>query len=172
MKNERSLVVVLAALLVLICIAVFGSGVIGVSRSNIEENARQSQRIDASWLVAKDVTDEAAALLFYNKELNQHTFSIYLNNDGFSYGYFFREGGSLGSIDSGIQGFSYQSNGLVLLSMNAKNVEKIQMNNGKNIEIITINPLEPFAIIIPSNIDTVTLYNSNGENISIDNIST
>lgn len=160
-----------AVILALICIAVLGSGVIGVLRSKIEEDTRQSQRIDASWLVAKDVTDEMAALLFYNKELNQHTFSIYLNNDGFSYGYFFREGGSLGSIDSGIQGFSYQNKGLALLSMNSKQVTKIEMHRGQNVEVIIINPLEPFAIIIPSNVDTVTLYNSNGEDVSIDNIS-
>lgn len=171
MKTKKSLIIVSIVAIVVICVAIFGNGAIGVSRNKLEKDAREGQKINENWLITKDVTDEMGALLFYDKELNKHTFSLYLNRDVFSYGYFFREGGSLSSVGSGVQGFSYQDKGMALLSMNTKNVAEIKMDNGQNVERIKIDPLEPFAIIIPSNIVVVTLYNSNGESISIDNIS-
>lgn len=111
------------------------------------------------------------AVLFYDSDLDNYTFSIYLNTNGFSYGYFFHEGGSLGAVDSGVQGFSYQGKGMALISMNKKNVSRIQIDNGEDIETIMIDPNKPFAIVIPSNNGSVTLHNSNGEDVPIDNIS-
>lgn len=171
MKTKKPIIILSILFIVVLYVTLWSKGNIGVSKNRLEKNARESQKIDETWLVTKDVTDEMGALLFYNKGLNEHTFSVYLNRDGFSYGYFFREGGSLSSIGSGVQGFSYQDKGMALLSMNTKNVAEIKMDDGQNIEIIKIDPLEPFAIIIPHNIDVVQLYDSNGESISIDNIS-
>ncbi|TCK92669.1 hypothetical protein EDC19_1822 [Natranaerovirga hydrolytica] len=170
MKTKKLIIALSILLVVVLYIGLYSNGNMGVSRNRLEKDARKSQEIDATWLVTKDVTDKMGALLFYNKELNQHTFSVYLKRDGFSYGYFFGEGGSLSSSGSEVQGFSYQDKGMALISMNTKNVEEITLNDGQNIERIKINPLEPFAIIIPHNVDVVQLYDSNGKSISIDNI--
>ena len=149
----------------------FAHGAIGVSKSNIEKDARQSQKINHDWLVTKDVTDEIAALLFYDAELEQHTFSVYLNREGVSYGCFFREGGSLGTIESAIQGFSYIDKGMALLSMNKKQVAEVKLYTGKQVETLDIDPLKPFVAIVPQGTDMVSLLDSNGEEVAINVIS-
>lgn len=170
MKNKKD-IIILSFILVLLLTAFFMGEAMGVGESNIEKDARKNQKIDDTWLCTKDTTDELGVVLFYDSALDNHIFSIYINAVGFSYGYFFREGGSLGSVDSGIQGFSYQNKGMALLSMNKKRISKIEMNNGEKTETVTLDPLQPFAIVVPSNIGTVTLYNSYDEEVPIDNIS-
>ncbi|WP_066714503.1 hypothetical protein [Clostridium sp. Marseille-P299] len=172
MKNKKSYIVLLIIIILLILVTIFVSERCGVSTSKLEQDARKSQRISADWLVAKDTTNEIGALLFYDKDLNSHTFSIYLKRDGFYYGYFFYSGGSLGAIESGIQGFSYEGKGMALFSMNEKKVAKIEVDSGEMVETITVNPFEPFSIIIPSynNDNSISLYTSDGEEVAIDNI--
>lgn len=169
MKSKKS-IIILFVVIILLLITTFVSNRCGVSKSKLEQDARKSQRISTDWLVVKDTTNEIGALLFYDKELNRHTFSIYLKRDGFYYGYFFYSGGSLGAIESGIQGFSYEGKGMALLSMNKKRIAKIEVESGKGVETITVDPFEPFAIIIPPNSNIVSLYNSDGEEVAIDNI--
>lgn len=96
--------------------------------------------------------------------------SIYLHRDGFYYGYVFYSGGSLATIRSGVQGFSYEGRGMALISMNVKEVAKIEVDSGDGIETITVDPLEPFAVIIPANSNIVSLYTSEGEEVLIDSI--
>ena len=171
MKTKKSIIILSILLIGMLYAGLWSNGSIGVSKNRLEKSARESQKIDETWLVTKDATGEMGALLFYNKGLNDYTFSVYVNRDGFSYGYFFRVGGSSSSIGSGVQGFSYQDKDMALISMNTKKVAEIKMDDGQNIKIIKIDPLKPFAIIIPHNVDKVQLYDSNGKSISIDNIS-
>lgn len=61
---------------------------------------------------------------------------------------------------------------MALLSMNEKKVAKIEVDSGEMVETITVNPFEPFSIIIPSynNDNSISLYTSDGEEVAIDNI--
>lgn len=110
MKNNKY-IFILSLVVILLLAVVFIRGAIGVSEDKIVQDARKNQKTNSNWLCAKDITHEVGALLFYDSDLENYTFSIYLSTNGFSYGYFFHEGGNLGSEESGIQGFSYQGKG-------------------------------------------------------------
>jgi len=138
------------------------TGVFGTSANNIEQEARKSQKIDSSWEVSQSVSDGLCALIFYNETLDDYTYSIYLNRKVFSMGYFFRSGGSNTGIIDGIREFTYDTNGSALISMNKDNVAKIELNNGVNVTNIDVNPAKPFAIVIPTNCGSVTLFDING----------
>ena len=156
--------------IVLAVIAAIGTGDVGVSQHRIEKDARQKQKIDENWLVAKDITDELGAMLFYDETSGSHVFSVYLKRGGLSWGYFFRDGGTLDSVSTGIQGFSYGEQGMALLSMNHERIEKIRMSRGQKIEMIEIDPEAPFAVVIPGDTSEVELLNSRGESVPIKNI--
>jgi hypothetical protein len=108
--------------------------------------------------------------LFYNKALDDHIFSIYLNKPGILYGYFFRQGGYSSTIETGIKGFSYENYGMVLMSMNSKNVSEIKLINKESIEIIQIDSSKPFVLLVPNNIEKISLFDLEGDSVPIDNI--
>lgn len=49
----------------------------GVMKSNLESDARKSQKIDEGWKVVSQTTDKVSALLFYNENLSDCRYSIY-----------------------------------------------------------------------------------------------
>ncbi len=160
---------------VVICIAalfviVLSSGVLGVPARNIEQDARRNQKIDRAWAVSIATNDRLGAMLFYNEMLDDYVYSIYVNREGFSFGYFFRSGGSasstIGSGDSimdGVHGFAYGTNGSAIISMNKSRVAEISLDNGIHVTRIDIDPTKPFAAVIPVNVDSVALYDVNGD---------
>lgn len=173
MKSGKILISILSiiAILSLLFASAWGSGMIGVPKSKIEADARKSQQIDESWLDVKDINNKMAVLLFYDEEINDHVFSMYLNKDDFSLGYIFRAGGSLFGNKTEIQGISYQGAGMALLSLNGKGITEIKIDEGSETQTIEIDPVKPFVVIIPpSDNGAVALYNANGESIPIDNI--
>ena len=72
----------------------------GVSLEKMEADARQSQQVPEGWACASDAGEETAGLLFYPRDggTDDFAFSVYARNGGFSFGYFFRAGGRLGTI--------------------------------------------------------------------------
>lgn len=137
---------------------------IGAFKSNIEKNARSSQKIDDNWEVAKSTTDSMSAMLFYDKDINDYTFSIYVNKRGLSFGYFFRGGGSTNVENEGIA--QYQVEGYqekAYLSMNHQEVVRIEIDNGNMIETIDIDHTKPFSIILPDGIGSIRFYDVNDE---------
>ena len=74
------------------CGAVFlaWNGAFGVPASRLEQDLRSSQHIPDSWTVVGDVTEEAAVFLFYPPERNSYGVTLYRNEPGLSFGYFFR----------------------------------------------------------------------------------
>lgn len=144
-----------------LAIALF-NGVFGTSAKNIEQDARKSQKIDSSWEVSMSVSESLGALIFYNETLNDYTYSIYLNRKGFSFGYDFSSGGSNSGIIDGIREFRYDTYGSALISMNKDKVAKIELYNGIKVTNIDVNPAKPFAIVIPVNCGSITLFDING----------
>ena len=84
---------------VLVCILFVGflyvNNDIGVASTNLEADIRSSQKIKDDWTVEGSVSDTMAAYISYPQDMSDHTFSVYVNRPGFSFGYFFRGGGSL-----------------------------------------------------------------------------
>ena len=75
---------------------------IGVASTNLEADIRSSQKIKDDWTVEGSVSDTMAAYISYPQDMSDHTFSVYVNRPGFSFGYFFRGGGSLSGVERGI----------------------------------------------------------------------
>jgi hypothetical protein len=121
------------------------------------------------------VTNNLGVLLFYDKYLNNFTYSIYFNRKGFSFGYFFRSGGRTSVISNGISAFDY-GNSMALISMNKVNAARIECvseSNPTQVIVCTIEPGKPFAIAIPVTDGNVTIkiYDQNGNEIPITEIS-
>ncbi|GKX29467.1 hypothetical protein SH1V18_19470 [Vallitalea longa] len=155
-----------ASMLVIVVIigfcAMYINGDIGINKSNIEKDARISQKVPDDWQVAKDTTDTMSAMIFYSESLSNHIFSLYVNRTGFSFGYFFRGGGSLVGVMEGIQEIYIKGyNERAFISMNKQQVSKIEIDNGNSIETIKIENKKPFVIILPVNIGSVTIYDIN-----------
>ena len=142
----KKVYVIFAVFLLLLGIsACFRFSIVGVNRDGLEGDARKSQKIDDSWQVSKSVTDDLGALLFYDKHLNYFTYSIYLNRKGFSFGYFFRSGGSTSGISNGIRAFNYGSS-MALISMNKVNVARIECVSETGLIQDAVYMAEPFHL--------------------------
>jgi hypothetical protein len=170
MKIKKEYISVVLFMILLLVLTLRSSSVIGVTASNIERDARVSQKIEDTWSVSKSVNKNIAAMLFYNDNRDKYIFSVYLNHPGFSLGYFFRTGGTISGIEDGVSKFEYDKNGAVLISMNTKEIDKIELYNGINTKIISIDSTKPFAQVIPSNSGEITLYDVNGVEVSINEL--
>lgn len=135
---------------------------IGVNKSHIEKDARNSQKVPDDWQVAKDTTDTMSAMIFYDESLRDHIYSVYINRPGFLSGYFFRSGGSLVGVMEGITEIYIEGyNERAFISMNKRQVNRIEIDNGNSIETIKIDNTKPFVIILPVNVGSVTIYDIN-----------
>jgi hypothetical protein len=167
-RKVKSIIYIISGIVVIFLI-LNASGIFGVPVDRLEQDARKSQKIDASWDVSKADNDEIGALLFYSKQADKFVFSIYLNRPGLSYGYFFRSGGAVGDIMDGVAEFSYGSNGAALISMNKPQISKIEFGNEK-LSTMEVDPLKPFAVTLPKNCDSFAMYDINGEVIPVTNV--
>ena len=71
---------------------------IGIRKEKIVSDIRSSQRIDENWITDGETSDSMAAYISYPKDNTDHTYSIFVNRPGLSFGYFFRAGGSLTGV--------------------------------------------------------------------------
>lgn len=153
-------VIVLLAFLI-----IWKADIFGVSREHLEEDARQQQRIQADWQVAQAVNEDLCAMLFYDQDGEDYTYSIYLSHDGISYGYFFRQGGSDAYVGESVRGIVYEDKGIALLSMNQDHVSKIVVDNpDASREMIQVDPAKPFVVVLPTGCEEIILYDSD-ENV-------
>ena len=68
---------------------------IGMTSTNLEADIRSSQKIKDDWTLEGSVSNTMAAYISYPQDMSDHTFSVYVNRPGLSFGYFFRGGGTL-----------------------------------------------------------------------------
>lgn len=163
MKKNLRHVGTIAVILSILFLILYYDNDFGTTKSNIEKEARISQNIDDSWKVEKSTTVAMSAMLFYNENLSDYTFSIYVNRAGLSFGYFFRGGGSISAENEGIAEYKVEGyNENAYLSMNRQQVAKIEIDNGNTIKIIDIDYIKPFAIILPDGIG-IKFYNIDGD---------
>jgi len=136
---------------------------IGVPKSKLESDARASQKIRDGWLVQKDVSDTMAALIFYPEDKTDHTFSIYVNRPGLSFGYFFRAGGDIAATEKHIAEFTVEGyNERAFISMNGQAVERLEIDDGNTLNVVEIDSGKPFAVILPLNAGNITFYDKDG----------
>lgn len=151
-------------IILLAFLIVWQADVLGVSASRLEQDARENQDIKSDWEMAQAVNDDMCAMLFYDEEKDDCAYSIYLSREGFSYGYFFRQGGSDPYMADSVKGIVFEDKGIALLSMNEDGVCKIVVDNDVEENVINVNPEEPFAVVLPADCSAITMYDSQ-ENI-------
>ena len=103
-----------------------------------------------------------AAYISYPQDLSDHSFSVYVNRPGLSFGYFFRGGGTLSGIQRGIVEFTVEGyNERAFISMNQQQVQQLEIDDGNTIQVVDIDRNKPFAIVLPINAGNITFYNVN-----------
>lgn len=165
MRFKKYIIGILSALF-LIFIILKSQGNIGVLKDSIEKDARKQQNIPEEWITVKDISNNFGALLFYQEDLNNFTFSIYVNRSGLSFGYNFRSGGSLLGISDGVLKITTNTKEDIFLSLNRIQISKIEINNGINTKEILLENNKPFTVIIPENSGEIKFYDTYGDLIT------
>ena len=168
MKGKIHVAGRIAAAILLVCLLAAGflyvNNDIGKPAGRLESDIRSSQKIQDDWTVTGSVSDTMAGFISYPQNLSDHTFSVYVNRPGVSFGYFFRGGGSLSSVERYIAEFTVEGySERAFISMNAQKAARVEIDNGNDIEVIEIDSEKPFALVLPGNAGDITFYDVNGE---------
>ncbi len=145
---------------ILACVLVFGflyaNNDIGKTANSLEADIRQSQKILDDWIVDGSISDTMAAFISYPQDKTDHTFSVYVNRPGLSFGYFFRGGGDIVEVDDYIAEFVVEGNNeRAFISMNTQNIVRLEVDDGNGIQVIDIDSGKPFAIVLPLNVGNI-----------------
>lgn len=162
-------------ILLIVIVPLFVIGIIesknnmnGITIEDIEMTSRNNSSIDDNWFAAKDSKGKIGAILFYDEEKLDHSFSVYLADSKKSNRYFFRHGGSLHTIEEGVHSIFYEGYGTVMFSLNRDHIAKITFKNES--EGIIIDPNTPFVIILPLDDELMGLFNNEGDEILLDEV--
>ncbi|MBD5130923.1 MAG: hypothetical protein HDT43_13515 [Ruminococcaceae bacterium] len=139
---------------------------IGVQKSQLETDIRSGQKISSDWNIDGAVSDTIAAFISYPRDMNDHTFSVYVNRPGLSFGYFFRGGGDLTVKDTDI--VEYTVDGYkerAFMSMNKQQVERLEIDDGNSIQVIDIDSSKPFSLVLPVNAGYIAFYDVDGNTV-------
>lgn len=112
---------------------------IGLSKGKLESDARKYQSIKEDWTTSKYINEDFGVLLFYSEDLTSHTFSLYRNRPGLSFGYFFRLGGPLPELPDDILKINSNGQGIIYASLNKMQVSKIELFYLSYLSPISIN---------------------------------
>lgn len=166
MKKKIKILGVIFGLLLLCFCFLYLNNDIGIHKSKLEEYIRSSQKINDGWVVEGDISDTMAAYISYPENQADHTFSVYVNRSGLSFGYFFRGGGSLSSIATYIEEYTVEGyNERAFISINKQKVDNLTIDDGNSVQVIDIDSNKPFAIVLPVNAGTITFYDVNGNEV-------
>ena len=114
--------------------------------NDIEEDVRSFQKISDDWNIEIAMNERIAAVIAYDNQESEHTFSIYENKDSTKTNYVFRYGGKSTSIERGIRVFRFEGT-TALISMNILHIAAIECHDGERYEV---DPNTPFVLVIPS----------------------
>ena len=129
--------------------------------NDIEEDVRSFQKISDDWNIEIAMNERIAAVIAYDNQESEHTFSIYENKGNTKTNYVFRYGGKSTSIERGIRVFRFEGT-TALISMNILHIAAVECHDGERYEI---DPNNPFVLVIPSG--GFDVYDENGKLIDI-----
>lgn len=125
--------------------------------NDIEEDVRSFQKISDDWNIEIAMNERIAAVIAYDNQESEHTFSIYENKGSTKTNYVFRYGGKSTSIERGIRVFRFEGT-TALISMNILHIAAIECHDGERYEV---DPNTPFVLVIPSG--GFDVYDENGK---------
>lgn len=162
MKRVTKIIGIILGVVILLFIFLWGNNDIGINKHFIEKEARKSSKIYDDWQVAIDTTDIMSAMVFYPEDKSDHSFQIYVNRSGLSFGYFFRGGGHIAELEDYITEFTIEGyKDSAYLSLNTQQVVKAEIDHGVTVEIIDIDSTKPFALVLPRDIDNIRFFDIN-----------
>ena len=129
--------------------------------NDIEEDVRSFQKISDDWNIEIAMNERIAAVIAYDNQESEHTFSIYENKGSTKTNYVFRYGGKSTSIERGIRVFRFEGT-TALISMNILHIAAVECHDGERYEV---DPNTPFVLVIPSG--GFDVYDENGNLIDI-----
>lgn len=161
MKAEKIPVLIGLVLIILLAfLIIWQADIMGVSENRLEQDAREKQNIESTWEMAQAMNDDICAMLFYDENREEYSYSIYLSREGFSYGYFYRQGGTDAYMAEGVKGIVFEDKGIALLSLNEDKVCKIVVDNSAEKDVIQVDAQEPFAVVLPIDCGAITMYDA------------
>ena len=147
-------------MVVIVCLAgaiIWKANIIGVAQERLEADARENQEIAEDWAVARAVNEEMCAMLFYDEETAECSYSVYLTHeDEMSTGYFYSQGGRDAYMAESAKALIFEDRGVVILSMNAEGISEIVTAAGS----IQVDPAKPFVVLLPLESGEITLYDA------------
>lgn len=165
MKNIGKYLGVLLGFMLLVLIFLYNNSAIGTYKTNVEKDARVSQKISDHWQVAKAETKNISSMLFYDDSEEKYNISIYINKQGLSFGYFFRYGAAGRNVNDDLVLKMEEFDEKVYVSMNKQQIAKIEISTKNSVETMDIDNSKPFTIILPVNCDILKMYDIDGKNI-------
>lgn len=174
MKNRYHYIEKVAICLMAVSIVFVGflyfNNDIGIHKSKIETDIRLSQKIQDDWFVEGMVSDSMAAYISYPQDKSDHTFSVYVNRPGLSFGYFFRGGGDIVGVEKFIAEYTLDEyDERAFISMNIQKVDRIEVDNGIEVQVIDIDSERPFAVVLPVNVGEAVFYDIDGNVVEYTN---
>lgn len=153
--------------LVLVCVVfvgiLYGNNCFGIRGVKIESDIRVSQKIQNDWTLDGAVSDTMAAFISYSQDKSDHTYSVYVNRPGLSFGYFFRGGGDIVAVEDFISEFTVEGfNERAFISLNSQKVDRLEVDDGNEVQVIDIDSDKPFALVLPKNAGNITFYDIDG----------
>ena len=177
-KLKKLLIALLVLFIAWVALFVYSNSVIGISRENLAqkvwEKVLEHGHIEEDWKVAQSINDSVAVFLFYDEETRDYVFTSYVNHPAwYSFGYFgqgFNKNDNF--VTDAVMGYRYYGNSehyddfVRVFSMNKPQIAKIAYGaEGSTKTVIEVDPDQPFALILPHDYGTITLYDRDG-NIS------
>ena len=165
MKAEKvSLCIGFVIIVLLAFVIIWKADIIGVAESRLEQDARESQAIAGDWAVAQAVNEEICAMLFYDEETKDCTYSIYLSHEEeLSSGYFFSQGGKDGYMAENAKAMIIEDRGIAVMSMNVHGVSEIVTDNGT----VQVDPAKPFVVLLPIDCGEIKMYDTAQELVTL-----
>ena len=136
---------------------------LGVSREQIEQDARSGQQISDDWSVARDEGNFMVAMIFYDESRSDFAVSIYARQSEASDRYHNRFSGSTGMTATGIVEYAFDDcEEQALLSMNEQKAVQAVLRRGEQVENRELNGDKPFSLVLDSDVTEVVFYDANG----------
>ena len=168
MKVERIPALIGLVLIILLAfMIIWQADILGVSENRLEQDARENQEIAEDWEMVQAVNEDMCAMLFFDENREEYTYSIYLSREGLHYGYFFRQGGRDAYMEEGVKGVVFEDKGIALLSLNEDRVCRIVADDREQEQVIPVDAGEPFAVVLPIECSAITMYDEQGNIVSL-----
>lgn len=163
MKQGAKTASVLLAAVALALLCMWANHDIGVSKNSLEQDARVLSAVKDGWQMAEDTSDWMSAMVFYPPDKSDHSFQLYVNRPGLSFGYFFRGGGSLAAVETSIAEFTVEGcEDRAFVSLNTQGIVKVEIDSGAAVKEIELDGAKPFAMVLPRNIGWITFLDRDG----------